>query len=600
MVTMDPKAIGRMSCNPAIGGLAKGQIVREIDALGGLMAHAIDATGIQFRILNRSKGPAVQSPRAQADKYRYAQAVQKLLNVNCPNLTIITDIVEEILARPAKESGESEASEWILTGLMLKSGRKLSCNCVVLTTGTFLRGLMHTGEKKTAGGRVDEQAAMGLTDSLARLGLHMARLKTGTPPRLARESIDFSRLEQQLGDDPPSPMSDLTGSTDSPLAGKFPMLPQLPCYITYTNQRVHELIRANLHRAPMYSGQIQSRGPRYCPSIEDKVVRFADKSQHQIFLEPEGLDTNEIYCNGISTSLPVDVQEQIVHSIAGLENARILRWGYAVEYDFSPTYQIGASLQTHRVQGLFFAGQINGTSGYEEAAGQGLIAGINAARRVRQEQPFVLARDQAYIGVMIDDLVTKNPTEPYRMFTSRAEFRLTLRGDNTDQRLTPLAQQIGMAEPVRIRRLEEKLAKIGEFMQVFRNTRLSNGTSGWDLLRRPDMPAGALLEMDFINGKKLREILCDPASRPLLEQIQIEARYSGYIQREKRAAERLRELDGKMIPRQMDFSSMPELRKEAREALGRFQPQTIGQASRLEGITPSDLMVLSLFITGRG
>ncbi|HTV48941.1 MAG TPA: tRNA uridine-5-carboxymethylaminomethyl(34) synthesis enzyme MnmG [Phycisphaerae bacterium] len=608
MITMDPQAIGRMSCNPAIGGLAKGQIVREIDALGGLMAHAIDATGIQFRMLNRSKGPAVQSPRAQADKYRYAQAVQKLLAENCPNLSIITDTVEEIRAQPASEfSGNREprtdsrnGPAWTLTGLGLKSGRKLTCTCAVLTTGTFLRGLMHTGEKKTTGGRVGEQAAMGLTDSLAKLGLQMGRLKTGTPPRLAKESIDFSGLETQPGDDPPVPMSDLTSTTDSPLASAFPVLPQVPCHITYTNQQVHELIRANLHRAPMYSGQIQSRGPRYCPSIEDKVVRFADKSQHQIFLEPEGLDTNEIYCNGISTSLPTDVQEQIVHSIVGLEKAQILRWGYAVEYDFSPTHQIGASLETHRVLGLFFAGQINGTSGYEEAAGQGLVAGINAARRVRDEPPFVLARDQAYIGVMIDDLVTKNPTEPYRMFTSRAEFRLTLRGDNADQRLTPLAQQIGMAESARVRRLEEKLTRIGHINRIFHDTRLPGGVSAWDLLRRPDMPAGALLEMEFTNGEKLREILCDPALRPLVQQVQIEARYFGYIQREKRAAERMRELENKMIPRQMNFSSMPELRKEAREALARFEPQTIGQASRLEGVTPSDLMVLSLYITGRG
>jgi tRNA uridine 5-carboxymethylaminomethyl modification enzyme len=599
MVTMDPKAIGRMSCNPAIGGLAKGQMVREIDALGGLMAHAIDATGIQFRMLNRSKGPAVQSPRAQADKYRYAEAVQRLLSENCHNLSIITDTVEEILAEPDNGRTDPVGQRWILTGLRLKSGREFSCNCTILTTGTFLRGLMHTGEQKTTGGRVGEQAAMGLTDSLARLGIRMARLKTGTPPRLARESIDFSQLEKQLGDDPPVPLSDMTGTSDAPLAHTFPVLPQLPCHITYTNQQVHELIRANLHRAPMYSGQIQSRGPRYCPSIEDKVVRFADKSQHQIFLEPEGLDTNEIYCNGISTSLPVDVQERIVQSIVGLEHAKILRWGYAVEYDFSPTHQIGASLQTHLVQGLFFAGQINGTSGYEEAAGQGLIAGINAARRVRGEDPFVLARDQAYIGVMIDDLVTKNPTEPYRMFTSRAEFRLTLRGDNSDQRLTPLAHRIGMAEPARIRRLEEKISTIQSFSRAFRAARLPCGTSAWDLLRRPDIPAMSLLEMDFVSGGKLREILSDPASRSIVEQIQIEARYAGYILREQRAAERMHQLEDKIIPEQMNFIAMPELRKEAREALGRFLPRTIGQASRLEGITPSDLMVLSLYVAGR-
>ncbi len=596
MITMDPAAIGRMSCNPAIGGLAKGQMVREIDALGGLMAHAIDATGIQFRLLNRTKGPAVQSPRAQADKYRYAQAVQRLLKENCPNLTIIPDIAEDILADPLDMA---DGAALRVRGVFLQSGRQLSCRCAVLTTGTFLRGLMHTGEKKTEGGRVGEQAAVGLSGALLKLGFELQRLKTGTPPRVARESVDFSALEPQHGDVPPVPFSDLSGSQAAPLGSQFPTLAQVPCYITYTNQAVHELIRANLHRAPMYSGQIQSRGPRYCPSIEDKVVRFAEKSQHQIFLEPEGLDTNEIYCNGISTSLPMDVQEQMVHNVAGLEKAVILRYGYAVEYDFSPTHQVGATLETHRADGLFFAGQLNGTSGYEEAAGQGMIAGINAALKIRGDGPFVLRRDQAYIGVMIDDLITKTPTEPYRMFTSRAEFRLTLRSDNTDQRLTPLAARLGLAEPARIRRLDDKLAAMQHLTGVLHTLRIPGGGTAMDLLRRPDLELAALPPMLGQDGGKFALLLADPSLTRHLEQIQIETRYAGYIIREKHAAERMVELEDKLIPPTMNFKAITELRAEARQALDKFRPRTIGQASRLEGITPADLMLLTLYLSGQ-
>ena len=596
MITMDPAAIGRMSCNPAIGGLAKGQIVREIDALGGLMAHAIDATGIQFRLLNRSKGPAVQSPRAQADKYRYAQAVQRLLTEHCPNLQIIADIADDILVDP---SGHHEAPAWRVTGIELKSGRKLTCRCAILTTGTFLRGLMHTGEKKTEGGRVGEQAAVGLSGALIKLGFELQRLKTGTPPRVARETVDFSSLEPQHGDVPPIPFSDLSGTVAAPLGSRFPGLAQVPCHITYTNAAIHDLIRANLHRAPMYSGQIISRGPRYCPSIEDKVVRFADKTQHQIFLEPEGLDTNEIYCNGISTSLPVDVQERMVHSVAGLEKAVILRHGYAVEYDFSPTHQIGATLETHRADGLFFAGQLNGTSGYEEAAGQGLMAGINAALKIRCQGPFVLRRDQAYIGVMIDDLITKTPTEPYRMFTSRAEYRLTLRSDNTDQRLTPLAAELGLAEPARVQRLENKLAAMRQLTQQMRALRVPGGGTAMDLLRRPDLELTALPAMLGPDGPQLTALLADPARQILMQQIQIEARYAGYILREKHAAERMAELEDKIISPNMNFQAIAELRAEARQALEKFRPRTMGQASRLEGITPADLMVLTVYVSGR-
>ena len=596
MITMDSAAIGRMSCNPAIGGLAKGQMVREIDALGGLMAHAIDATGIQFRLLNRSKGPAVQSPRAQADKYRYAVAVQRLLKEYCANLTIIQDIAEDILA---EDLANSHAPAWRITGLELKSGRTLNCRCAILTTGTFLRGLMHTGEKKTEGGRVGEQAAVGLSGALRKLGFELQRLKTGTPPRVARESVDFSALEPQHGDNPPIPFSDLSGTPAAPLGSQFPALPQVPCYITYTNAAIHELIRANLHRAPMYSGQIISRGPRYCPSIEDKVVRFAEKTQHQIFLEPEGLDTNEIYCNGISTSLPTDVQERIVHGVAGLEKAVILRYGYAVEYDFSPTHQVGATLETHRADGLFFAGQLNGTSGYEEAAGQGLMAGINAALKIRGDGPFCLRRDQAYIGVMIDDLITKIPTEPYRMFTSRAEYRLTLRSDNTDQRLTPLAAKIGLAEPARIQRLDGKRAAMRHITDELKSCRVPGGGTAMDLLRRPDLELAGLPAMLGHDGPRLAALLADPARRAVLEQIQIETRYAGYIVRENHAAGRMLELEDKLIPQNMNFNAIIELRSEARQSLEKFRPRTVGQASRLEGITPADLMVLTLNLSSR-
>jgi tRNA uridine 5-carboxymethylaminomethyl modification enzyme len=568
LITMDPARIGQMSCNPAIGGLAKGQMVREIDALGGLMGLATDDTGIQFRMLNRSRGPAVWGPRAQADKYKYAGRVQELL-ATCAKLTILSGEVAEICAAPE------------VNGIVLKDGRRLDCRAVIVTTGTFLRALMHTGERQTPGGRVGEPTAVGLSGCLQKLGLEMGRLKTGTPPRIQRQTIDFTALEAQPGDDSPAPFSYLNeycGNWSPPLA-------QVGCWITATGPEVHKIIRENLHRAPMYSGQIQSTGPRYCPSIEDKVVRFADKDRHQIFLEPEGLDTDEIYCNGISTSLPGDVQEQIVRLIPGMENAKILRYGYAVEYDMVWPTQIQSTLQTKRVAGLFLAGQINGTSGYEEAAAQGLIAGINAARYAAgRGVDFVLRRDQAYIGVLIDDLVTKPPTEPYRMFTSRAEHRLHLRNDNADERLTPIGREIGLVDDRRWSMFSARREAISAGAQMLRECRAE------DILRRPET------DWSEVTARWPALSAIDPSIAMLL---QIRAKYEGYIARQDRDIERFAKLESKLIPAATDYLRVVGLRNEAKQKLAKFTPRSLGQALRISGITPADMTVLAIHLDRR-
>ena len=590
LVTLDPDRIGQMSCNPAIGGLAKGQMVREIDALGGLMGVAIDNTGIQFRMLNRSKGPAVWGPRAQADKYKYALEVQRLL-AKCPNLQIVRGEVAQIdvaptnQVEPARPRAAMNGARQI-RAVILADGTVLNCRAVVVTTGTFLRGLMHCGERQTEGGRVGEAAARGLSGCLAELGLELGRLKTGTPPRLHRNSIDFSAFEPQPGDDEPTPFSYLNEYG----RGWKPPLPQVNCWIGKTNRQIHDIIRANLHRAPMYSGQIQSTGPRYCPSIEDKVVRFADKEHHQIFLEPEGLDTDEIYCNGISTSMPADVQDQVVRLIPGLEHAKVLRYGYAVEYDMVWPTQIRSTLETKMIGGLFLAGQINGTSGYEEAAAQGIVAGINAARYAAGNEPdFVLRRDQAYIGVLIDDLVTKPPIEPYRMFTSRAEHRLHLRNDNADERLTPIGRRIGLVNDDRWSQFSERRDAIANGIALLRRSRIED-VSAFDYLRRADVT------WDRLTALLPHAAALDERAGRLIE---IRAKYEGYITRQDRQIERFAQLETKLIPHWLDYAEVMGLRNEARQKLSRFNPLSLGQALRISGITPADVTVLAIHLDRR-
>lgn len=568
MVTFRRDAIGRMSCNPAIGGIGKGQMVREIDALGGLMGLVADETAIQFRMLNRSKGPAMWAPRCQSDRDEYALAVQRRL-AEQPNLTIIAAGVETIDVEP-DASGAKRVG-----GVTLADGERIGARSVVVTSGTFLRALMHCGEAKTPGGRIGEAAANGLSGSLRALGLELGRLKTGTPPRIARDSIDYSRLAEQAGDATPAPFSHLTQRIEQS---------QVSCWITYTNADIHGLIRANLHRAPMYSGQIESRGPRYCPSLEDKVVRFADKDKHQIFLEPEGRHSDRVYVNGVSTSLPEDVQREIVRRIDGLENARVLQWGYAVEYDFVPPEQTEPSLMTKRVRGLFLAGQINGTSGYEEAAGQGLLAGINAARFVAQRDPLILRRDQAYIAVMIDDLVTRGVVEPYRMFTSRAEHRLHLRYDNADERLTPIGREIGLVDDERWRRFSERRERVDALRGLLSNLRIQ-GKSLAELLRRPDEDGERFIEL----FPSLREY---GARADVWGRAIVEAKYAGYIERQSRAIDETLRMEQARIPTDFDYAAIPHLRREALERWTTVRPHSVGQAARVSGIHPADVSLL--------
>jgi tRNA uridine 5-carboxymethylaminomethyl modification enzyme len=567
LLTISRDTIAKMSCNPAIGGLAKGQIVREVDALGGLMGLASDATGIQFRMLNRSKGPAVQSPRCQSDKYKYKDYIREILE-NASNLTIVEAVAAQILT-----------TDNAVTGVRCLDGQDFLAPTVVVTTGTFLKGIMHLGTKQWPGGRLDEPQSFELSDSLRALGLTIGRLKTGTPVRLAGDSIDYDKLQIQPGDDEPVPFSFTNDRIDRK---------QIPCWITWTNEAIHKLLRDNLLQSPMYSGQITSVGPRYCPSIEGKIVRFADKDRHQVFLEPEDEAISSIYCNGISTSFSPEIQDQMLRLMVGTEHAKIIHYGYAIEYDYCPATQLKGNLETRKIAGLFLAGQINGTSGYEEAAGQGLIAGVNAACKVAGREPMTLGRDQAYIGVLIDDLLTRPVDEPYRMFTSRAEYRLSLRSDNADMRLTPLGRQFGLVDDVRWKRFQGKIAAMDILRQFLKTTR-RGGKSLWELIKQPQTAlADKLWEDSQVASLNL--------SKQAVEEVAIEARYEGYLVRQERDIAQLRNLETIKIPDGLDYYAIPHLRYEAKERLSAIKPLTLGQASRVGGITPADIAVLQIFI----
>lgn len=615
LLTMDMGKMASMSCNPAVGGVAKGQIVREIDALGGQMGRITDLTTVQFRMLNRSKGAAMWSPRAQCDKTRFSEEWRHTLE-NTRNLYIWQDAATELLfddalrtdssrpdtpgaeADPNRDNLRSAAQTHRITGVRTRMGVEFTCRAVVLTSGTFLGGLMHCGASHAEGGRAGDAASHGITECLRRIGFESGRMKTGTPARLDARTIDFERLEPQYGDENPAKFS---FSPDTQ-----PVKDQLPCFLVYTSAEVHDILRSGFDQSPLFNGTIRGIGPRYCPSIEDKLRTFADKDQHQLFLEPEGRTTNEYYLNGFSSSLPWEVQWKALHKIQGFEDLHIYRPGYAIEYDYFPPTQLHHSLETKLVSGLYFAGQVNGTTGYEEAAAQGLMAGINAHRALAGEEPIVLKRDEAYIGVLIDDLVTKGVDEPYRMFTSRAEYRILLRQDNADIRLTPLGYEIGLIPQKRYdhfvkkntlveslvefaRRQSIKAAEINDYLKSVNSEPLTQGRKLYDILMRNNITFESLQRV----LPKLKKFITDnEMNAEMIEEAEIQIKYKGYIEREKFIAEKLRRLENITIPGDFDFHSMNSLTIEARQKLSRIRPTTIGQASRIPGVSPADVNVL--------
>ena len=588
LVTMNLQTIGQMSCNPAMGGIAKGQIVREIDALGGYSGIVTDKSAIQFKMLNKSKGPAMWSPRAQSDRMRFAEEWRLALE-NTPNVDFYQEMVSGLLVEGDK-----------VVGVRSSLGIDVKAKAVVLTNGTFLNGLIHIGEKQFGGGRAGESAATGITEQLTDLGFDSGRMKTGTPPRVDGRSLDYAKMIIQPGDAVPEKFS----YSETPA-----LTEQRDCHMSHTSKLVHDLLREGFERSPMFNGRIKSIGPRYCPSIEDKINRFADKDSHQLFVEPEGWNTVEVYVNGFSTSLPEDVQFKALKSVVGFENVKFFRPGYAIEYDYFPPTQLKHTLETKLINNLYFAGQINGTTGYEEAASQGMMAGINAHLKINDKEPFILKRDEAYIGVLIDDLITKGTEEPYRMFTSRAEYRTLLRQDNADLRLTPMSHSIGLASDDRLKRMEEKERKSDAFVQFFRNTSVSpedinpilesvdsalvkQSDKMFKSFSRPNVTMGHMMQLqsvsNFVSDNEL--------DREVMEQTEIQVKYSGYIQKEKNNADKLHRLENVKIPDIFDYSKLKSLSYEAREKLEAIRPVTISQASRISGVSPSDISVLLVFM----